>query len=124
MLDAMMVDSIASGSLVVREPFDQRQKVRVLANARVKKWQSVKVVGTVSLSASAAEPCLSNALVYAYVDSRGRVLPIVPKALDPAHESWQTIDVTSEEPVAQEPEPGLLPSTATTSELDSLTGSR
>jgi len=104
-LDAMMIDEIGDGFLIVREPFDQKQKVRVQAYARVKKWQSVEVTGTVTAGQS-SEMYLSNARVFAYTDGKGRVILVpFPKLLDLAQGWPYKVDVTSDTPIPAEPQP-------------------
>ena len=94
-LDSMMVDRVLPDRIVVREPFDWKQKLVVLASARVKKWQSVEVTGTVAVGQS-SELCLAAARVFAYTDRRGDILFPVPKPLDSAWEWRWKRDVTAD----------------------------
>lgn len=110
-LDVLMVWDIGADHLILREPFRcEHQFVRVNACADVKRWQCVEVEGTIG-GAEGSEKYIVDARVYAYLDSKGRLLSMVGKPLWGPPTWVTTVDVAlaSGEAMTLESEPESLP---------------
>ncbi|MHB1459512.1 MAG: hypothetical protein ACYC0V_21585, partial [Armatimonadota bacterium] len=117
-LDAMLVDEIGDGFIIVKEPCLCTEKVSVQAYARVEKWQSVEVTGTIALDAE-SRMYIQGARVYVYADSKGNIMPIVPKSIVATRDFWTKIDVTLSEADSALPIRGDMESSMV---LDSMGG--
>lgn len=107
-LDAMMLQQVGDGWLIVCEPMDPKQKALVLADISAKPPCSVEVRGTLAYSEESGM-YIDQARVWGYADSNGKLYPFFPKS-SKGYTEWENmVELTGEQPdTGEEPREGVI----------------
>ena len=103
-LDAVMVDRVMGPWIFVRDPWSGQPLLAVYGYAPVERWQSLDIAGT--KTATAGGSVLVAGSISAYVDSKGGVMPPMPKTRLPWEWPFmQALPVSSAAMTASVPSP-------------------
>ena len=119
-LDAMMLQQVGDGWLIVCEPMDPKQKALVMADISAKPPCSVEVRGTLACSEESGM-YIDQARVWGYADSTGKLYPFFPKSMSEYTEWENMVELTGAGVKTMSPDPPPDPEPSASEEVADAT---